>query len=155
MTKRATMIFAGMLVFMLLGSSLASAEEPAIEALLADSPLIVVATPVFDPALPPLGRCSEIVLVKYSVKFKLTRVLKTDGTLKVDDTILTRLAVYLERPEEDTFKLDPKKPMILFLRKTAYEKDSYENTSTWFGVMDHTTRRQMMLEMALKKEAQR
>jgi hypothetical protein len=126
------------------------AEEPAIEALLADSPLIVVATPVFESGRPPIGRGSEVVLVKYSMKFRVITVLKSDGSVKAEDSIQTRLALHIEKPDEETFKPDPNKRMILFLRKTSYEKDSFENTSIWFGVMIHTTNRQMMLEHALR-----
>jgi hypothetical protein len=58
------------------------AEEPAIEVLIADSPIIVVAEPVFEKGFPPLGECSEIVLVKYSVKFKIRN--KKDARHLVD-----------------------------------------------------------------------
>ena len=129
------------------------AAEPAIEAMIADSPIIVVADPVFEKGIPPMGICSEIVLVKYSVKFKIRKVLKTDRELKADDTIFTRLAVHLERPDEDTFELKEGHPMILFLRKTEYEKDSFENTSIWFGVMPCTKQKELLMGFAVKEAA--
>jgi hypothetical protein len=129
------------------------AEEPAIEVLIADSPIIVVAEPVFEKGFPPLGECSEIVLVKYSVKFKIRKVLKTDRELKADDIIFTRLAVHLEWADEDTFELKEGHSMILFLRKTEYEKESFENTSIWFGVMPCTKQKELLMGFAVKEAA--
>ena len=127
-----------------------SAEEPAIEALIADSPVIVVATPVFEKGLPPLGVCSELTLVKYSMNFRIQKILKTDQTMKVGDLILTRLAVFIERPEESDFQLKEGQSKILFLRKTSYAKDTFENTSIWFGVMPFTQVREMTLGFSIK-----
>lgn len=87
-----------LICFILFFSCQVSAEEPAIEALLSDSPVIVVATPVFENGRPPLGIGSEVVLVKYSVKFRVLKVLKSNQELKAGDLILTRLAVHLEGP---------------------------------------------------------
>ena len=141
------------LLFLALLATSTLAAEPAIEALIAESPIIVVADPVFEKGTPPMGTCSEIVLVKYSVKFKIRKVLKTDRELKTDDTIFTRLAVYHERSDEDTFELKEGHPMILFLRKTEYENESFENTSIWFGVMPCTKWKELLMEFAVKEAA--
>jgi len=136
-------------IIILLG--LVSAEEPAIEALIADSPVIVVATPVFEKGMPPMGRSSEITLVKYSVKFRIQKILKTDQEMKVGDLIFTRLAVHMERPAEPEFQLKEGQSKILFLRKTSYEKDSFENTSIWFGVMPYSEVKEMTLGFDIKR----
>ncbi len=127
------------------------AADPAIDALLKASPLIVVAEPVFQTAsgykIPPLAEASEVVLVKYSIKFRIKRVLKSETEIKPDDTILTRLALYFD----DTFKPQEGTEVILFLRKTSYEENSFENTSIWFGVMSHSKLREMSLGFAIKE----
>ncbi|WP_395733549.1 hypothetical protein [Prosthecobacter sp.] len=128
-----------------------SAAEPAIEALIADSPVIVVATPVFEKGMPPMGTASEITLVKYSVKFRIQKILKTDREMKVGDLIFTRLAVHVERPAEAEFQIKEGQSKILFLRKTSYEKDSFENTSIWFGVMPYTEVKEMTLGFDIKR----
>ena len=69
--------------------------------------------------------------------------------MKPGDVILTHLAVYAESPEDRTFELKEGRSKILFLRKT--EKDFFENTSVWFGVMPHTKQREMLLEFETKE----
>lgn len=125
--------------------------EPAMKALIDDSPVIIVAEPVFEMGVPPMGICSEGVLVKYSVKFRVQKVFKADRPIKPGDVIFTRLAIYLERPEDVTLELKEGRSKILFLRKTEYEKDSFANTSIWFGVMPHTKQREMFLGFETKE----
>ena len=142
-----------MLSLLLLVSSPLFGIEPAMKALVDDSPVIVVAEPVFEKGLPPMGVGSEGVLVKYSVKFRVRKVFKADREIKPGDVIFTRLAVYSEFREEQTFELKEGQSKILFLRKTEYEKDSFENTSIWFGVMPHTKHREMLLGFDTKEAA--
>jgi hypothetical protein len=139
------------LSFLILAASPLFGIEPAMKALIDDSPVIVVAEPVFEQGLPPMGIGSEGVLVKYSVKFRVQKVFKADRTIRPGDVIFTRLAVFAEFPDDRTFELKEGRSKILFLRKTEYEKDSFENTSIWFGVMPHTKQREMLLGFETKE----
>ena len=125
--------------------------EPAMDALIKDSPLIVVGEPVFENGIAPIGAGMEVVFIKYSITFKIKRVLKSDSTLEVGDNIRTRLALYMEGSDAKNFEPKEGKPVILFLRRTG--ENSFENTSTWFGVMADTWRRERQLEAAIKASA--
>lgn len=143
-------------LFITLFLPIAKGEEPVIETLLANSPLIVVATATSEDGNLALGEASEVVLVKYSVKFKVNAVLKSENSVKPGDTILTRLALRADFGGAEAFRPDPaKKTKILFLRKTDYEKDSFQNTSLWLGVMEHTAARQAELEYTLREMARK
>ena len=63
-----------MLSFLILVSSQLFGIEPAMKALIDDSPVIVVAEPFFDMGVPPSGFSSQVVLVKYSVKLRVQKV---------------------------------------------------------------------------------
>jgi hypothetical protein len=139
------------LSLLILVSSQLFGIEPAMKALIDDSPVIVVAEPIFEEGVPPSGFSSEVVLVKYSVKFRVQKVFKADREIKPGDVIFTHLAVYAEFQGDRTFELKEGRSKILFLRKTEYEKESFENTSVWFGVMPHTKQREMLMGFETKE----
>jgi len=124
-------------------------DEPAIEALIADSPVIVVAEPSDDEGS---WWSSQVVLAQSDVPFKIRKVLKADRELKTDEVITVHL-VEFAAPPEDFLKLKTGKSYLLFLR--AREKGIFEKTSLWFGLMPHTVTREMMIEAGIKEESVR
>ena len=130
----------------------ASAKEPAIDALLKDTPIIVTAEIASKEDLPPIGILSQGgSLAEYEIRFRINKILKSDAALRPGDFISTRLSLFTH----DDFQPVVGKPLILFLRKCSSAVDRFENTSRWFGAMNHNAIRESSLDWSIQEAASR
>ena len=129
--------------------------EPELDSLIERSKLIIVAEPIYKEGRGFHGKSSGIVVYGFNAPIKVSRILKSDGKISEGDELTILINLFLDDPIGDRLRFGKQQKMILFLMEEGNKKKFLVNSSTWFGVQEHTRGRELLLAQEIQMLAER